>query len=273
MAQKKIRFLFIPMLLISTAFCGVLQASSPQKWDTKFINQTFEKAGSYVDNSKNECAKFVNRLFALRFKKQIWGHAWDTPLKKENQKYLQLTWQVDPKKINQHNWVDTTADRIEMFRALYQHAEKSPTGFGLAGFAYRFSFAYEQIQKGSLRQTHIAFISAKKLFQVENNSISTKSVQELLEEKVGTIHDFEADFVNQRLNKYKNFAEKRIDLQSPIKPNQSFFYYDFPLEEQFKYPRQENLLLAFLRKHRNNKVSALLRPVSWTNILPSVWEE
>ncbi|PID70755.1 hypothetical protein CSB37_01570 [bacterium DOLZORAL124_38_8] len=270
MAQKR----FIQLLISIIVFSWVppTQAIQFSDWNESFAHQTFLKTSQQIDNSKNECAKFVNRLFLNRFNKPIWGDAWNIPLQKENQKYLKLQWVVNQDQINQQHWVHSTQDRIEMFKELYKHAQKSPSGFGLAGFSYRYSFAYPYIPATNLPQTHIAFISPQKLFAIKNASETTKTVQELLEEKVGTIHPVETHFVNQQLNKAKNLAEKRIFLHTPIAPKQSFFFYDFPLEEQFRYPRQENILFSFLRKHRNNKVSALLRPVSWTDILPSVWK-
>ena len=253
-------------------FVGSAQASDLKLSETDW-HKTFEKAGTYVDNTKNECAKFVNRLFALRFGTTIWGNAWDIPLNNSNQKFLKLKWTFDDAVIDpKTNWVRTTAERVFQFENLYQAIENSETGFGLAGFSYRFSFAYQNIGDDDLQQTHIAFISPKKIFELKNNSDESKTVQELFEEKIGEIHIFERDFVNQRLNKYKNLTEKFTFLSDTVLPNKSVWYYDFPLEEQFKETRSENILISFLRKHRNNKVSALLRPVSWTDILPTAWK-
>lgn len=236
-------------------------------------HKTLTKASTYVDNTKNECAKFVNRLFALRFGNTIWGNAWDIPLADSNQKFLKLKWTADLSKIDKKtNWVETTEERVDQFKNLYNAIEKSETGFGLAGFSYRFSFAYKNIGSDDLQQTHIAFISPLKKFAIKNTLNKKQTVQQLLEAKIGNIQLVERDFVNQRLNAYKNLIESQTFLADTVLPGQTVWYYDFPLEEQFKEVRSESVLISFLRKHRNNKISALLRPVSWTDILPSAWE-
>ena len=80
-------------------FVGSAQASDLKLSESDW-HKTFEKAGTYVDNTKNECAKFVNRLFALRFGTTIWGNAWDIPLNNSNQKFLKLKWTFDDAVIN-----------------------------------------------------------------------------------------------------------------------------------------------------------------------------
>jgi len=240
-------------------------------------NQFFEYARSQVNDDLDECAKFVNRIFWARFDTLIWGDAWTIQLRDQNQPYLDLVWKLDEAEFSQKTyWVNTPEDRVRHFEDLYMAIEQEDNPTGVAGFLYRYSGSHQKLRelygagqksgKDFLPQTHISFIAGRKLFSEKNTTNVTQSVKSLLEAKYGQIHDFEELFVNEKLSARKSLPHRFIDLESQIDPGQSFWYYDYFVQEQFLFSREDSLLGVFLRKHRNNKVTALLRPVSFSRV-------
>lgn len=267
-------FTLLGVFFVSTnLFAAEIMAPEVYDITRQDYAQFRKKAAEQIDDTKNECAKFVNRIFQARFKKNIWGNAWDIQINDQNLKYLSLEWQLPESEFLRHKnfQLKTPQDRIKHFEELYKTIENKPHRIGVIGFMYRYSAAKDFLVPGVLPQTHISFLAGEKIFSITNTTQQTVTIRQLLEDQYGKIHDFEAAFVNSRLNQAKNWVEKRYSLDSKIKPGASFFYHDYLIEEQFQFVRSDSLLGIFLRKHRNNHISALLRPVSFSRITPAVW--
>ncbi len=217
-------------------------------------------AASFLESAySNECARFVNRLFFVRFGKLMFGNAWDLQLKKSNQKFLKLVWQLPEKVFSRVDGLrlKNYTDRINHFRELYAVLNREEHPLGVIGFVYRYSF-YRDIAASihnALPQTHVVFLAGKKNFFFENDSEVVKDLETILTEKYGKIHDFERVFVSEK-----------VPLKLVLAPGAKFYYQDYLVEEQFKQIRSGSLLELFLRKHRNNRVVSLLRPVSFSRI-------
>ncbi len=229
------------------------------------FNTFFEKASEAVQPGAAHCAKFVNEIFWLRFGRvmgeRMYGSAWELQLKKENQKFLTLEWRVPENEVHRDNNLyypyDQRSQRVEHFRKLYEIIEAQERPIGVIGFLYRFSNYLDYVSHNPqfLPQTHVAFLSGKKTFYVENKTNESKTVEEILTEAYGVIHDFERDFVSEKLN---------LDLI--LLPGGKYAYTDYLIEEHFRDVMQDSLLGVYLRKHRNNKVMALLRPMSFSRL-------
>lgn len=261
----------VVILGILSGFFSPVWAEIPEQvsLENPRYNDFFITAAEQVDDTKNECAKFVNRLFSARFKNFIWGNAWDLQTRAENKKFLTLSWKLDDDEALDADYrLRNPEDRLKHFEDLYETVDRLRYPIGVMGFMYRYSFSRDIIKKSAdfFPQTHVNFLSGAKLFGVRNESDLPQTVRALLEERYGKIHDFEEDFVNTRLNVRKKYAEKFVTLDTVLSPQEQFWYQDYMIEEQFQFARKDSLLGIFLRKHRNNKTTSLLRPVSFSRI-------
>ncbi len=229
----------------------------------------FKKASSQVKDKSEDCAKFVNRMFLARFNALVFGSAWNLQLKTENQKYMTMKWRLPEDEFlrykgNQPLALKTDEDRIRHFEMLYDALQKEDDPIGVIGWVYRFSFNRAAVAKHKdwLQQTHVTFIAGRKKFEIKNEGNKEQSVQDLLEAVHGGIHDFERDFV-----------DNIVDLDQVLKPGESAYYDDFLIEEHYYSVMSGSLLELFLRKHRNNRVTPLLRPVSFSSISDDLAEQ
>lgn len=266
--MKKLHFLFSGIFLWGSVFASP-EVQIQLELEVPEYNESFEYAKAGVDDSKNECAKFVNRIFWSRFEKRIWGNAWDLPAREQNKEFIDVIWRIPESEFqNDSFWVNTPDERLEHFKSLYRAVDQQRYPIGIVGFLYKYSGVKEELRKSEayFPQTHVSFLSGKKWFQIENTGNRSQTVREILEEKHGTIHEFEEDFINERLRNQKFYVGKKVSLKTQISPRSSFWYFDYLIEEQFKYSRTDSLLGSFLRKHRNNRTEGLLRPVSFARI-------
>jgi len=116
--------------------------------------------------------------------------------------------------------------------------------------------------KGTLPQTHVVFSAGPKTFWIENNSEDFQTVETVLIEKFGTIHDYERDFLNEHL-----------ELGKILRPWEKYPYNDYLVEEHFKGVHSSSLLEMAMQKHPYNKMSSLFRPVSFSRISDGVIAE
>lgn len=235
----------------------ITKSTIPQQFplNNAEYTQFREKAAIGIPDYTNLCAKFVNKLFYQRFDRLIFGSAWTIQLHPDNQRFLDLVWRIDGQDFyhdHQLNLKDKDL-RIKHFSQLYSKLKNTKHPIGVAGFVYRYSFYKEEVatDPNILPQTHIAMISGKMDFFIENTDIQPKTVEQVLTQKNGIIHQYERAFVNNR-----------VELDLLLLPGQRYRYTDYLVEEQFKTIRASSLLEVFLRKHRNNRVTPLLRPVS-----------
>ncbi len=235
--------------------------------DEKRYSAYRDRAAEFLLNPySNECARFVNRMFFVRFGKLIYGNAWDLQLKTANQKFLNLVWQLPEKEFlrNYGLRLRKKEDRIKHFQKLYSVLQNEKHPIGVLGFVYRYSFFKNEVAslKNTLPQTHVAFLAGRKWFYFENDSDRSRTLETVLTEKYGVIHDFEREFVGEH-----------VPLRKVLRPGERIYYQDFLVEEQFKKVRSGSLLALYLRKHRNNRVTSLLRPVSYSRISDNLIRE
>lgn len=234
--------------------------------DHPFYYEYRDKAAQYINMSQNECAKFVNRLFALRFKKYIWGNAWDMQLNDQNLLYLRLEWLVPETDYDREaNFsLRVPETRVKHFESLYKAIKSDYHQTGVVGFLYRYSFAKDFLVVGNLPQTHIAFLAGKHDFAIKNESDTTQTIQEILELQYGILYDYEIPLTEKIL---------KTSIQNVLAPGETFFYTDYLLEQQFqKKIEAVSLLSIYLRKHRNNRVSPILRPTSFSRVTNEVFQ-
>lgn len=225
-----------------------------------------EKAALHIDMEQNECAKFVNRLFKYRFDKLIWGNAWDTQLNDKNLKYLSLEWIIDFDSYDREQnfrLIDRRL-RVQHFTKLYDAIESDYHRTGILGFMYRYSFAKDFLTEDVLPQTHVAFLAGKQAFVIINITNETRTIKDVLEENYGKIKDNESNFLEKKLG---------YSLYHILLPGQEITYQDYLIEQQFQQQIESvSLLSVFLRKHRNNRVTPILRPVSFSRITNEVFK-
>lgn len=217
----------------------------------------FEKASKAVGLNTSECARFVNRIFGARFGFFPFGNAWTMQIAPENKKFLTLTWlleksQYNPKTLSLYDH----KDRVRHFETLYSVLE-GEYSVGVLGFMYYFSSYQENIlsHPDYFPQSHVVFLAGEKDFVIENTTQSPQTIEQILTDQWGVIHDFE-----------RSFVEKRIPLEVELLPGGKIMYRDYLIEEHFRVPMRGSLLELFLRKHRNNRITPLLRPVSFSRI-------
>ena len=143
------------------------------------------------------------------------------------------------------------------FDDLYASIRSQEVPVGGVGFVYRYSFYREELAQDTsvLPQTHVAFLAGEKEFFFQNMSDIPASLEEVLVTQYGTIHDYE-----------RSFLDARVDLKQILAPGEKYHYQDYLIQEHFKVVREESLLELFLRKHRNNRITPLLRPVSFSSL-------
>lgn len=223
----------------------------------------FEKASESVSENSNECAKFVNRLFLARFGKMMFGSAWTLQLKPENKEFLDLVWQLKEDQFDRSNNFSLYhyTDRIDHFEKLYNLLDNDEHPIGVLGFLYHFS-GYKEVVASHpewLPQTHVAFLAGRTSFTIQNTTTSPQTIEQILVAEHGQIHDFEREFLKKRI---------RLDIE--LLPGSTYTYNDYLVEEHFRKPMKGSLLELFLRKHRNNRTTPLLRPVSYSRIVPAL---
>lgn len=221
------------------------------------------KASEYLSGENtSECAKFVNRMFFLRFGKLMFGNAWDLQIK--NKEFLDLVWRIPENSFDKLLNLKNLTDRIDHFQQLYTVLDQEEYPLGVIGFVYRYSFYREYVSSLSNRmpQTHITFLAGRKEFHFENESDQSRTLEEILVEKYGVIHDVEKDFVNSK-----------VDLEKTLQPRERLYYNDYLIEEQFKTVMVASLLEVYLRKHRNNRVESLVRPVSYSRVSQKIMND
>lgn len=229
----------------------------------------FEAVSRLVGTHSSDCAKFVNRMIWFQFGTPIWGNAWDVQKRKDNQEILDLLWQVSPQEHHQENglWYPwgSFSQRIQHFQELYDVLEKQENPLGIIGFVYRYSDYREMVSQSSssapMPQTHVAFLAGKKMFNLVNDTDQKKSIKDLLQEKYGVIKSYEYDFVNEV-----------FPLEDIMESGAVFSYEDYLVEEHFLKPVRGSLMEIFLRKHRNNRVEEILRPMSYSQLSSQILE-
>jgi hypothetical protein len=219
----------------------------------------FEKASQFVGRNTSECAKFFNRLFGVRFGHMTFGNAWELQLHPDNQKFLKLVWQIPEESFFRDKLLalKDKSDRIKHYQELYDQLDKEEMPIGALGLVYRYSFYREEISQNPkvLPQTHIAFLAGRRNFTITNETEGSLTIEEILNNQYGEIHDSEREFVKSHL-----------PLTKVLKSGASMEYEDYLIEEHFRSPMSGSLLSLFLRKHRNNRTTPLLRPVSYSQI-------
>lgn len=224
------------------------------------------KAAEAIDDNMSHCAKFFNRMMAQRFGVTTFGSAWTLQDKKENKTFLDDVWQLSDSEFKRDEdfRLHSVEARVDHYRKLYEILDNEAYPIGVLGFMYKYSF-YKQtlLDFPQFRpQSHVSFLAGKKVFEIKNNTDTAQTVQSLLEAEHGGIHDFEQDFVNTR-----------VPLDQVLQPGEVVHYDDYLVEEQFRTLMNGSLLEVFLRKHRNNRVTPLLRPVSYSRISQSIISE
>lgn len=216
-----------------------------------------EKVSTAIDNTKDQCAKFVNRQLLTRFGIPVFGNAWDMQLHPDNQRFLELAWQLPEEEYDAELRLTDPEDRVKHFRVLYAQLDRESYPLGVLGFVYRFSFhrAAVAAEPNVLPQTHVAFLAGRESFYFENEAEKPQTLREVIEGAYGIIHDFEEDFIAER-----------VPLEKILQPGQRYYYRDYLIEEQFKVVQSRSLLSAFLEKHEHNRTTPLVRPVSYSQM-------
>lgn len=279
--------LMLDWLLITSVFAQTENISVPEPSLAiiESIDEEQEKKSSFVSVYEKEysryretvegylpegdyCALFVNRMFLLRYNLEVYGNAWTMQLHPQNQQWMDLKWKLSEEDFNRSNRLALfqKEDRIKHYTELYDVLDNEKDPVGVAGFVYHYSIYKDELAQSSakktLAQTHVAHIAGRKLFSFVNESTVPKTLESVLVEKYGTIHDYE-----------KEFIERHVRLNTLLQPNDEYFYTDYLVEENFKGVIHGSLLELVLRKHRNNKITPLLRPVSYSQVKDEVRDE
>ncbi len=223
--------------------------------------EIFNYTAQFTQDNMSQCALFVNRMFLTRFGKPIYGNAWDMQLHPANKKHLTLAWQIPKSEVYRTQNLNfpwgKSSQRGDHFSSFYEFLDAQEYPIGVLGMVYRYSAHKEEILGLSniLPQTHVAFIAGKKQFFIHNTTTDIQSAQSILEEQYGTLKSYE-----------KELIASRIPLDSRIYPGESMVYEDYLVEEHFKTVMSGSLIELILRKHRNNRVDELLRPISFSLI-------
>jgi len=225
-----------------------------------------EAAAKYITPYTNQCALFVNRLFQARFGRLMFGNAWELQLHPDNAGFLDLVWRLgeDDYDRSRNLALKNVEDRVEHFEQLYDVLDHEKTPVGVIGFLYQYSAYREYVADNTkvLPQTHITFLAGRKAFRVVNGGDAPQTIREILTGKYGVIHDFEEPFL-----------KKHLPLDAILAPEEDYVYVDYLIEEQFKTVTSGSLLEVFLRKHRNNHITPLVRPVSYSRVSQEIIDE
>lgn len=269
--MKKVVILWILSLSIFSSVSA--------EWDnplTAYSGDYFDYASGFVTDGYTECAKFVNRDFYARFGEFIWGSAWNFYDAAEERGLLKFVWRVNDDDID----AETLMLKKQRFREshysqLYKTLDDLENPVGVVGFFYRFSFWREALfaSPEMLPQTHVGFLAGRKTFVEENKGEKDMTLRELWSDKYGIILDFEEDFINGRLAQANMFPRQKLSLETKIAPGEKIAYRDYMIEHQFRTARKNSLMEMYLKKHRTNHVTALLRPVSFMQVTDEVIEK
>ena len=271
------------ILALGILFGGIVCAQEEPILDTQNVTPTnipwqveinqdeygvfLKEAAKSITPHTNQCALFVNRIFLARFGRAIFGNAWEMQLHPDNQKYLTLVWRLteDDYDRSANLALYDYTDRVDHYRRLYRELDKIKNPVGTLGFLYHYSAYREYVAANPkvLPQTHITFVAGRKTFDITNDSDTSQTIEEILVAKHGIIHDFERPLLKER----------NIPLTEILEPGQSYTYIDYLIEEQFKVIQSNSLLEVFLRKHKNNRTTPLVRPVSYSQISEELEQE
>lgn len=221
----------------------------------------FDEVSQYVGEETSDCALFVNKMLRERFNILVYGNAWDLQAKEPNKKYLTFAWSIPKSEVYRDNdfnfpW-GSFSQRIDHFQELYETLDAQEYPIGVIGFIYKYS-AYKNVLHTYpfiLPQTHVVFVAGKKDFVIQNNTDTIQTIENILVAQHGTIKHYEWDFVNSK-----------VPLNKVLLPGESFLYEDYLIEEHFRKAMRGSLLELFLRKHRNNRVEEILRPISFSRL-------
>ena len=257
----------VVLCLLSCCFVSqsfAIDGSALKPYSTEF----FDYASGFVGEGTTECSRFVNRNFYARFGEFIWGSAWDYHEEAEKRGLLKFKWRVNDDDIDPVTLkLKERRFRESHYGELYKVLDGLEVPVGVAGFFYEFSFFTDKLFRPDvLRQTHVAMIAGRKTFVVENESDEVLTLKELWERRLGVIHDYEVGFINDRLRRGNMFARRVLSLDTVMAPGDRVAYRDYLVEEQFRTVRRHSLLEMYLKKHRNNHVMSLLRPVSFMQV-------
>jgi len=256
-----IPFLFPPLIQAQDVNPPPIQSNIPIQVpiDHPQYEAFFERATEGVEPDTNQCALIFNRMMAQRFGSPIFGSAWTIQIKQESSTFLKHIWQLPESSFRRHEdfRLYKKEDRIRHFEHLYSLLEREEYPIGLIGFVYKFSNFKQTLLDFPqfVPQTHVSFLAGKKEFFFENTFQHRKTIEQLIEIKYGNVLDHE-----------RSFVDNKIPLNRILNPGEQFFYTDYLVEEQFRTLKRESLLEVFLRKHRNNRITPLLRPVSFSRI-------
>ena len=209
-----------------------------------------------IADSISLCAKFVNNFFYLKNGIFIYGNAWTIQSNYKYKKYLYLLWKSHEnyslQEFNKYN----KQLRLNNFKELYKKLDKESNPEGLIGFLYHFSNYKSELKTAKFKQTHITYCSGRKRFTIKNTTSKNLKIREILTQEYGYLTLLDEQFVTKR----------GINLNQSLKPQETYFYNDYLIEEQFRKLTHRSLLAIFLQKQRNDKVTWLLAPVSYSQL-------
>lgn len=247
---------------------------SENKVETPFLSLTDPNYSKYREQLAkvipygNHCALFVNRMISLRYGVQVYGDAWTMQLHPTNQQWLELVWRLPETEFNRKNNLQllNKESRITHYEKLYEVLDAEEDAQGVIGFVYTFSNSLEPLSQSTARktlaQTHVGYVAGKTSFSFKNDTSEAMTLEKLIGKQHGDLHDFETPFV-----------AKHVNLETWLEPGDEYFYEDYSVEEFFKGVVEGSLLEVFLRKHRNNRVTPLLRPASYSQITEALREK
>lgn len=253
---------------------SVVFISETQKEPTPFLPLSDPNYSKYREELAkvmpygNHCALFVNRMIRMRYGVPVYGDAWTMQLHPTNQQWVELVWRLPESEFNRKNNLQLLKkeDRIKHYQELYEVLDAQEDAQGVIGFVYTFSNHLEQLSqstaKKTIAQTHVGYVAGKTSFSFKNDTEEALTLEKLIGEKYGNLHDFEKPFVAQKVN-----------LETWLEPGDEYFYEDYSVEEYFMGVVEGSLLEVFLRKHRNNRINPLLRPASYSQITEALREK
>lgn len=275
---QRIRFLAFWLLLAGTFFYGLpITHAADYDYRDRYLEPQIPVShpdfGQYQADAENLlwqgdhlCAAFINRLIMRRFGFMPYGHAWTMQSHPANQALFDHVWQLGTDQYNRdpnlslHDY----QDRIDHYKQLYRALNRDPNPIGVLGFVYQYSTFKQTIYEHPeyLAQTHVQFLAGRQDFTVTNVSTRPMTVGQILETEYGKIHDFE-----------RTFVQSIVDLTHVLARGESYVYSDYLVQEYFRSVQDRSLLAVFLQKHRNNRVTPLLRPVSYSGLNNKITQE
>lgn len=268
--QKLVILCLLSFACLGNVFASFDSPLSPYSTDY------FDYASRFVSDGDTECAKFVNRNFYARFGEFIWGSAWNFYDAAVERNLLTFKWRVNDDDVDSETlMLKEGRFREAHYSQLYQVLDSIKDPIGVVGFFYRFSFWKEALFASPymLPQTHVAMLVGRKVFVEENETEQDVTLRDIWEEKYGVIHEYEEAFLNSRLMQANMFSRTTLSLDTKIEPGEKIAYRDYQIEEQFRTARRHSLLEMYLKKHRNNHVMSLLRPVSFLQVTDELMDK